>query len=151
MRIMILLVLLLTAVRPVSAAGESAPLGLNCGYWNTALAGDAAAVVKVLFVRGMYEGATALYADIFDVAERAPQPEQTQATVAVVAGLFEQRYFRNTSYLVLVEGVDNFCKDSRNDSVWLSGAIKIVSMQLRAESTEVIEAAEMRLREEPGP
>ncbi len=141
--------LMMLAGQSVSAE-ESIPLGLNCGYWNTALAGDALVVTRVLFVRGVYEGATALHMDIFDAAERAPQAEQPEYAARQAAELFEARYYRKSGYLVLVDGVDQFCKDPQNEAVWLTGAIKIVSMQLRSES-EAITVETQRLRAEPGP
>lgn len=145
-------VVLLAALagRSVSAE-ESVPLGLSCGYWNSALAGDALVVPRVLFVRGVYEGATALHMDIFDASERAPQTEQSAYAARQAAELFETRYYRKSGYLVLVDALDQFCKEPQNENVWLTGALKIVSMQLRGEPSEATVAETQRLRAEPGP
>lgn len=149
MRLLAALVLLLVQV-PAYAEDEAVRIGLNCGYWNTALAGDAALVAKVLFVRGMYEGATAFHMDIFDAAERDAQSSQAGNTQQA-AQLFEQRYLRQTSYLALVSGLDEFCRDPQNETVWLAGAIKVVSMRLRGEPADALEMEIQRLRAEPGP
>lgn len=151
MRMRYLAFLLMVAHAPAFGAEESVKMGLNCGYWNTALVGDAFVVAKVLFVRGAYEGATALHLDIFDAAERSAEPGQQPQNVMQVSELFEKRYYRKTGYLVLVDSLDKFCKDPQNEIVWLTGAIKVVSMQLREESSEVIDAEVNRLRRDPGP
>lgn len=148
MRLLVGLVLLMLQA-PVRAEDETVRIGLNCGYWNSALASDVALVAKVLFVRGVYEGATAFHMDIFDAAERMQNSAPTHTQQA--AQLFEQRYLRQTSYLALVSGLDEFCRDMQNENVWLTGAIKVVSMRLRGEPASSLEMEIQRLRAESGP
>lgn len=148
----LLTLLVLIGPAPAMAEEETIKIGLNCGYWNSALAGDAFLVTKVLFVRGAYEGATAFHMDIFDAAERAvAQAASPPANTQQAGELFEKRYLRQTSYLALVAGLDDFCRDIQNENVWLSGAIKVVSMRLRGETGEALDAEVLRLRSEPGP
>ncbi len=152
MRCFLSWVLLLVLQAPASAEEETVKIGLNCEYWNSALAGDVFRVTKVLFVRGAYEGATAFHMDIFDAAEHATAESKPPVVNAQLAGeLFEKRYLRRTSYLALVSGLDEFCRDELNATIWLTGAIKVVSMQLRGESGAALEAEVLRLRAEPGP
>ena len=143
--------LMLAVVGGPVAAEEMIPLGLNCHYWNTALASDTSAVAKVLFVRGVYEGATAFHMDIFDAVEGDSRPEASVHFQQQAAELFEQRYYRNTGYLRLVDGLDRFCKEPGNEPVWLTGAMKVVSMRLRGAADAVIETEMQRLRAQPGP
>ncbi len=146
-----MLVMLLIAQRPAIAEEDTVRMGLNCAYWNGALTGETFVVTKVLFVRGVYEGAAAFHMDIFDEIERAATAPSLPASTQQLAGWFEKRYLRRTSYLALVSGLDEFCRDAQNENVWLTGAIKVVSMQLRGESSETLEAEVLRLRAEPGP
>lgn len=144
--------MLLIGQAPTMAEEDTVKLGLNCGYWNSALAGDAFLVSKVLFVRGVYEGATAFHMDIFEAAERAAaQPTPSSVDTRQIGELFEKRYLRQTSYLLLVAGLDEFCADADNETIWLTGAIKLVSMRLRGEPGAALDAEVLRLRAQPGP
>jgi hypothetical protein len=148
---LLMLVALLVAQRPALAEEDTVRIGLNCAYWSSVLTGDVFVVTKVLFVRGVYEGATAFHMDVFDETERVAAIAASPASTGQLAELFEKRYLRRTSYLALVSGLDEFCRDTQNENVWLTGAIKVVSMKLRGESGEAIEAEVQRLRAEPGP
>ncbi len=151
MRRWILVVLLLSMQRTAGAADETVKIGLDCSYWNGALAGDVLLTARVLFVRGMYEGATALHADLFDAAEQLADAGQSAARERELADTFEERYFRQSGYISLVAGLDTFCRNPLNSTVWLTSAMRVVSMQLRDEALELIEMQIARARQTPGP
>jgi hypothetical protein len=136
-------ILLLAALLSASfhSHADQVNVGLPCSFWaglnETAVSGQATAgaptlqLSKILFVRGVYEGAITAYGKLAVPDARSAREVALQQ--------FGNTFYINTSYENLVTGLDSFCSDHQNQEIFLTEALQIVAMQLRGDTKDSID------------
>lgn len=137
--------LLLTLSLPVSQSqAEEVTIGLPCRFWSDLqekydLGETHSNLVKILFVRGVYEGAiTSAYKASSVARSLVTTKTEEEAAEKAVLTSFADTFYTQTSYQHLAKAVDGFCENHLNKNVYLVDALQIISMEMRGESSETI-------------